>query len=318
MMADSINTQDLPFVETYGNFANGRYRGFRMPPYESEIETSERHSMYVSRKIQVFDARNAIPQPTLLDNGFTLTNFTSGVGNLLDQDAVSSIFYKECTQIVRKLTGCVSVKVTQHQYRNGYAGLPPEHPRSAKPTPNGSEGVYGGIHSDVTPYSEPGWKNLVNGRHFQVFNPWCSSNGHRPIEVMPLSLCDPASVDPMDMICADSWNQTKQRHRLVSYRLAYNERQQWFYFPNMQPNEMLVFKQYDSMCKKPNLRCVYHGALEDPNTRSSSPLRETIEVRVLALYEKESNKSDRVEEFQREVPKFTPDGRESEWKVQYS
>ena len=313
-----ISTQDLPFVETLGNFANKRYRGFRMPPHESVSDSSERRSMYQSRKIRVFDARGLTPQPTLQDNGFTLTRFTTKVGNLLDQDAVNAHFYMECARIVRKLTGCGSVKVTQHQYRNGYAGLPPEHPRRSKPTPNGSEGIYGGIHSDVTPYSEPGWRNLVDGRHFQVFNLWCSSNRNKPIEVMPLSLCDPASVDPEDMICADSWNQTRHKNRLVSYRLAFNESQRWFYFPRMSPNEMLVFKQYDSMCVEPNLRCIYHGAIEDPDTRIDAPLRETIEVRVLALYDKEKNKVDRVGEFQKEVPKFTPNGRKSEWLVHYS
>lgn len=289
-----------------------------MPPHESVVDPFEKRFMYERRRIHVFDARQLLPQPTLIQNGFTLVRFRTAVDNLLDQDEVSSLFYRECAQIVRSLTGCDAVIVTQHQYRNGFSGLPIDHPRSARPTPNGSEGVYGGVHSDVTPYSEPGWKNLVDGRHFQVLNLWCSSNRRQTIEVMPLSLCDPASVDPMDMICADSWNQTKHRNRLVSYRLAFNENQKWFYFPNMESNEMLVFKQYDSMCTQPNLRCVYHGAIEDPSTRHNAPLRETIEVRVLALYDKEERKEHRVRMFQNEVPKCRPDGEESEWLVSYS
>lgn len=288
-----------------------------MPPHESVHDSSERRSMYETRRIHVFDARHLQQQPTLIQNGFTLVKFRTVVDDLLDQNEVTSFFYKECVQIVRKLTGCESVKVTQHQYRNGYAGLQADHPRSARPTPNGSEGVYGGIHSDVTPYSEPDWKNLVDGRHFQVFNLWCSSDRRQTIEVMPLSLCDPASVDPIDMICADSWNQTRHRNRLVSYRLSFNRHQQWFYFPRMESNEMLVFRQYDSKCKQPNLRCVYHGAFDDPDTRPGAPLRETIEVRVLALYDKEKNKKHRVQLFQEEVPKLMPDGQESEWLVRY-
>ncbi|MYD81626.1 MAG: hypothetical protein F4X44_13565 [Gammaproteobacteria bacterium] len=313
-----ISTRELPFTETYGNFANRRYRGFRMPPHESVSDPSERRSMYERRRIRVFDARHAQPQPTLLRNGFTLIKFRSAVHNLLDQDEVTNLFYSECARIVQSLTSCDSVTVTQHQYRNGYAGLPVDHPKSARPTPNGSEGVYGGIHSDVTPYSEPNWKNLVDGCHFQVFNLWCRSVKRQTIEVMPLSLCDPASVDPKDMICADSWNQTMHRNRLVSYRLAFNENQQWFHFPRMRSNEMLVFKQYDSRCTQPNLRCVYHGAIEDPHTRPNAPLRETIEVRVLALYEKERDKKQRVCRFQNEIPKHLPDGQESKWLVQYS
>lgn len=273
--------------------------------------------MYERRRIRVFNARQAMPPPTLLENGFTIVRFTTEVRDLLDQDAVTHLFYKECARVVRNLTRCDSIRVTQHQYRNGYAGLPQGHPRSARLTPNGSEGIYGGIHSDVTPYSEPGWKNLVDEHHFQVFNLWCSSDRLQTIKVMPLSLCDPASVDPNDMICADSWNQTKHRNRLVSYRLAFNDHQRWFYFPDMEPDEMLVFKQYDSMCTQPNLRCVYHGAIEDPETRHNAPLRETIEVRVLALYNKEQSKTERVRRFQSEVPKHMPDGKESAWLVHY-
>ncbi|MCY3884016.1 MAG: CmcJ/NvfI family oxidoreductase [Gammaproteobacteria bacterium] len=273
--------------------------------------------MYEKRELTVSNARLLNPKPSILHDGYELINFTSQVSNLLDQHEVIALFYEECAQIVLDLTGCHSVMVTQHQYRNGYGGLPADHPKSAKPTPNGSDGVYGGIHSDVTPYSEPGWKNLVDGRHFQVFNLWCSSRKQQTIHVMPLSLCDPASVDAEDMICADSWNQTRHRHQLVSYRLAFNKQQRWFYFPHMKSDEMLVFKQYDSMCEQPNLRCVYHGAIEDPGTPPAAPLRETIEVRVLALYDLESDKSERVRRFQREIPECTPDGRKSDWLVKY-
>lgn len=313
-----INNEALPHVDSLGVFANSRFRGFRMPPLEAVCDPAERRSMYERREIRVSNARLLNPQPSLSRNGFELINFTSEVGDFLDQHEVTGLFYNECAKIVRNLTGCHSIVVTQHQYRNGYGGLPEDHPKSAKPTPNGSEGVYGGIHSDVTPYSEPGWKNLVEGRHFQVFNLWCSTGKRQTIQVMPLSLCDPVSVDPDDMICADSWNQTKHRNRLVSYRLAFNRQQRWYYFPQMKTNEMLVFKQYDSMCEQPNLRCVYHGAFEDPSTPPSAPLRETIEVRALALYDLEVDKEERVRRFQREIPEHNPDGYKSDWIVQYA
>ena len=304
-------------VEVLGNYAHDRYRGVRMPPHEWVENLVERQTMYYRRPVNVYDARQLKPAPTISSHGFTRVTHHSTCADMTDQDEVASVLYDEYATLIKELTGCVKVKVTQHQYRNGYGGLPVEHPRAAKPTPNGSEGVYGGIHSDVTPYSEPGWGPLVEDRHFQVFNFWQSSNPNRPIHVMPLSLCDMNSVDPDDMINADSWNQTKKPRKLVSYRLAFNERQRWYYYPDMQPHELLIFKQYDSKEEAPNRRCVFHGAIDLPNTPEDAPLRETIEVRLLALYEKEKDKASRVKRFQAQVPDYLPDGTLSEWMVKY-
>ena len=287
-----------------------------MPPVE-HVDKQERLSMYYKRPVKVYNARDLDPQPTIASHGFMLINHDTACSDMLNQQEVFSVLYDEYAKVIQDLTDCHSSKVTQHQYRNGFGGLPASHPRAAKPTPNGSEGIYGGIHSDVTPFSEPGWKSLVEGRHFQVFNFWQSSKRMGLIEVMPLSLCDMNSVNPDDMIYADSWNQTKHPQKLVSFRLAYDVRQKWYYYPDMQPNELLIFKQYDSMQEMPNMRCVFHGAIDLPNTPRNAPLRETIEVRLLALYERENDKQSRVRRFQSQVPKHLPNGAPSEWLVDY-
>lgn len=299
-------------VRVLGNYAHDRYRQFRMPPIE-RVNKLERSNMYYRRPLNVYNARELDPKPTLSTHGFTLIEHETACSDLLDQTEVSSVLYDEYSDLLLKLTGCRAAKVTQHQYRNGFGGLDSNHPRAAKPTPNGSEGVYGGIHSDVTPHSESGWARLVDNRHFQVFNFWQSSNTTASIQVMPLSLCDMHSVEPEDMICADSWNQTKNPRKLVSYRLAFNPNQKWYYYPNMKPSELLVFKQYDTRQELPNRRCVYHGAIDLPNTPESAPLRETIEVRLLALYEREIDKHSRVKQFQAQVPLFYPDNKQSDW-----
>ena len=216
-------TERLPFVECLGNFANAKYRDQRMPPIEREKDPVERRNMYEQLPIRVYDARSLPNPPTLESNGFTLVQHESKIVDYHDQDQVKEVLYGEFADLIRGLTGCLDVKVTQHQYRNGYGNLPENHPRHHRPTANGSEGTYAGIHSDVTPWSEPGWKNLVSGRHFQVFNFWCSTKREGTIEVMPLSVCDMTTVNPRDLICADSWGQSAKGMCLVSYRLAHNE-----------------------------------------------------------------------------------------------
>ncbi|MCE2407854.1 MAG: hypothetical protein J4G19_10215, partial [Pseudomonadales bacterium] len=80
-------------------------------------------------------------------------------------------------------------------------------------------------------------------------------------------------------------------------------------------NELLVFKQYDSMEEAPNRRCVYHGAIDLPDEEEDLPLRETIEVRLLALFDKEQDKKERVRRFQAQIPSNLPDGTTSAWLV---
>lgn len=305
----------LPFVDAKGNFANDRYRGVRMPPPEWVADPEERGSMYQQKPIRVYNARRLSPPPTLDDNGFTLVDAETAVADLHDQEAVTTRFYDECARIVRRLTGCTGTHVTQHQYRNGYGGLPPGDPRSHKPTANGSLGQYGGTHADISPYAENRWDEVVDGRHCAMFNVWRSTDLERDIEVMPLSLCDMQTVAFDDMVAADAWGGIDPRQRLVSYRLAYSPDQRWYYFPRMTPSETLVFKQYDTRQEIPNLRTAYHGAIADPTTPADAPLRETIEVRVLALFDADAERESRRARFQAQVPSAFPDGVVSDWAV---
>ena len=308
-----MTESSLPFVEATGSFANDRYRGLRMPPAEWVEDAEERGSMYQRRPIQVHNARLLDPAPILDRNGFTLVDAETAVADLHDQDAVTTRFYEECTDIVRRLTGCSGAKVMQHQYRNGYGGLPPGDPKGHRPTANGSQGAYGGTHADISPYAENRWDDIVEGRHCAMFNVWRSTDLDRDIEVMPLALCDMQTVAYGDMVAADAWAQPDPPRKLVSYRLAHSPAQRWYYFPRMTPAETLVFKQYDTRQEVPNLRTAYHGAVADPATPDDAPLRETIEVRVLALFAEDTDRSARKARFQAQVPSAWPTGTVSPW-----
>ena len=206
----------VPFVESTGSFANARYRGTRMPPPEWVEDLNERRSMYVRESIKVYNARLSDPPPTLETNGFQLVDTGTQVRNLHDQDAITTDFYRECSDLITTITGCSETRLLQHQYRNGYGGLPEGHPRGNKPTANGSEGTYGGIHSDVSPYSEDGFEKIVKGKHFQMYNVWRSTNLEQDILVMPLAICDMTTVSPEDIIAARCLvADPKQPRRLV-------------------------------------------------------------------------------------------------------
>src|SRR5262249_38523120 len=59
----------------------------------------------------------------------------------------------------------------------------------------------------------------------------------------PLALADAKSIEMDDLIVAER----RYPHRVgQTYRLKYNPKHRWFYFPEMRRDEALVFKVFDS------------------------------------------------------------------------
>lgn len=302
------------FVEAQGHFANSKYSNVRMPDHKEVDDPQERRELYHNMPIHVHNARLLDPPASIEVQGFQLVHQETKVRDFLDLNVATTSFYAECAEVVKDLTGCYDTFVTQHQYRNGYGNLPEGHPHGMRPTPTGSPGGYGGTHSDISPYAENRWDDIVGDRHCAMFNLWRSIDLENDIEVMPLAVLDMQSLRFEDMVAADAWGgaQSQQQH-LVSYRLAYNEHHRWYYFPRMKPDELLIFKQYDTREENPCLRQVYHGAIRDPETTSDSPLRQTIEVRVLALFDEEEDRVARKRRFQAEIPDRFLNGEVSTW-----
>ena len=67
------------------------------------------------------------------------------------------------------------------------------------------------------------------------------------------------------------------------YHITFNPDHRWFYFPNMQRNEALVFKTYDS-AQDGRARWTAHASFEDPTSPPGAAARESIEVRALAFF----------------------------------
>jgi hypothetical protein len=101
-----------------------------------------------------------------------------------------------------------------------------------------------------------------------------------PARDWPLALADARSVDPEDLIAADLIFPDR---RGETYRVAYNESQRWFYVPDVQPDEALLIKCWDS---DPGVaRFAPHTGFEDPTTSSGTPPRQSIEFRTIAFFD---------------------------------
>lgn len=67
------------------------------------------------------------------------------------------------------------------------------------------------------------------------------------------------------------------------YGVKYDDKQRWFYLRHQTPEEIVLFKCYDSREEEGVARCCPHTAFRDDSAPISAPKRESIEVRVLVL-----------------------------------
>ena len=115
-------------------------------------------------------------------------------------------------------------------------------------------------------------------RRFAIIQVWRAVA--QPIIANPLALADARSLASDDLIISerrypDRFGQT--------YRMRHNPAHRWYYYPQMQRHEALVFKVYDSLTDG-RARFTPHTSFADPDTPAGAPPRQSIEVRTLAFF----------------------------------
>lgn len=114
---------------------------------------------------------------------------------------------------------------------------------------------------------------LIQSR-FQIINVW---RPIKPVEKDPLALCDFQSVDPSDMIETDRIDFSSDV-KGETYGVAYNAQHKWYYMKNMQPEQVVLIKCFDSS-PDPVARYCPHSAFK----HGEGAERESIEIRALVF-----------------------------------
>merc|ERR1711998_436030 len=77
-----------------------------------------------------------------------------------------------------------------------------------------------------------------------------------------------------------STNECAEQYRLTAERAREHE---WYYYPHMRKDEVLLFKQFDSDPRNSS-RFTFHSSFIDPNVEAHLPKRESVEVRAMAIF----------------------------------
>jgi len=108
-------------------------------------------------------------------------------------------------------------------------------------------------------------------------NVWRPIRG--PLRTMPLAVCDASSMRPGDFVACD----LIYRDRMGEiYYVAYDMRHRWYYYPDMQRDEVLLLECFDSARAHGGTGA--HAAFEHPFTPADALPRESIEVRAFAFF----------------------------------
>lgn len=147
-----------------------------------------------------------------------------------------------------------------------------------------------GVHSDLTHAScrsvlkdvltEDEMARLLSHR-FIVVNVW---RPIKPIKRDPLAVCDWRSVDPTSDILAD---RRVTADEVFEFGVPiFNEKHEWYYLSDQQPDEPLIFKQLSSDVA--SSVTLLHSAFVDPK-HVNDPPRESIEMKCFAFFTEQNN-----------------------------
>jgi hypothetical protein len=209
--------------------------------------------------------------------GFDLFDFPTRVRNFLDKEQVEAIYEAEIESFLKAVTGCYRVHIFDYTVRASDPGL-----RELKQVREPASLV----HNDYTANSGftclrenlgDDAQALAQGR-FQILNVWRPQVD--PVEDYPLALCDARSVDPLDLIDSER----RAPNHIGEIQLAVHAPEQhWYYYPQMRPPEVLLFKTFDSKDGGAN-PCSIHSAIQLPHVPADAKPRESIETRAFVFY----------------------------------
>jgi hypothetical protein len=272
-------TEVLPWVKAELNYlapTPQRPRTYTYTPPEGVPQTTvvnEPHTVTIS------DARPILAELSLDREGFSLVRHRSAVGDFYDEEEVKRVYYPEAERLLKEATGAGRVFIFDTTVRRRVPGAADRWGKGPRqPVPR--------VHVDHTVKSGPQRvrdllpdeaEQLLRGR-VQIINVWRPIRG--PLKDSPLAVCDALSVKPEHLVPSDLVYQ----HRVgETYSVAFDPRHRWFYAPEMEADEALLLKCYDSSTDG-RARFAPHTAFTDPTTPPDAPPRESIELRALVFH----------------------------------
>lgn len=230
-------------------------------------------------EVEIVDCREAGRTFEIDRDGFAFVKLPATFTSFADDEMVRKFHYSEMVETAEQLLGRKVTAVLDHAMR-----LPAAGDRQRK---SGTlRHPFHSTHCDYTPRSADQQVRRAMGEEAErwIDRPYAFINFWRPIRGPlrddPLAVCAPDSVDQADLI--------RIRH-IYDYDadsevfgVAHNPAHRWYYMSDMQPDDAICFKLYDSSDARQ--RYVPHSAFTLPDPASPVLPRESFEIRLMVSY----------------------------------
>ncbi len=240
------------------------------------------------RTIRVQNARLRTRPPSLALEGFALIQHESAVSDFSDPHQVARIHGPETECLLLELTNADEVVICAPAVRRS-ARCSSGPVRVTRLGPLYDTRPVCFVHVDISDSTAARFaqrcRPMGHGRPVRRhahYNMWRALSP--PPQDLPLALCDSRSVLPSDLVEADAMMDVpgKRESSYAGLVVRYNSDHRWSHFPDMNRDEVLVFKTHDSDPAHPSH--VPHTAFADPTCPSEAAPRMSIEMRAIAYW----------------------------------
>jgi hypothetical protein len=224
------------------------------------------------RAVAIEDGRSSPRPPSLAQEGFALIAHESAVSDFGNDAEINCLYGQEIEQLLQDLTGADAVVICSKPVR-----------RTAETSRlTATEALYNArpanfAHVDISNATAAAMAEHLRPRtpirRFVHYNLWRVYSA--PPQDMPLALCDFRSVSASDLVEADAMMDIpgKKESSYEGLVVRYNARHRWWYFSDMDRDELLVFRTE-----------VPHAAFNNTTCPSGLPPRASIEMRAIAYW----------------------------------
>jgi hypothetical protein len=249
-------------------------------PSKGGGDETEHVGNFTMQDVTIYNGRHHKQASSLDVEGFKLVRQASEVEDFYDDAQIASTYHDEVKVLLTALTGAAGIEIFDDTRRSTSL----ERQKIKKIREAASI-----VHNDYTARSgvkrlcdhfadDPDEADKLSQRRFAIVNVWRSIAG--PVYNHPLALCDAATVKPENLVSVER----RAEERTGELQVALHDPgHRWYYFPEMQMDEALLFKTFDSATDG-RARFTIHTSFEDPDAAADAAPRESIETRCLVFF----------------------------------
>ncbi len=235
---------------------------------------------FAMQEVSIHDGRSDKQSSSLDVEGFRLVSQKTEVQDFYDELQVEQTYHEEVKTLLMEMMDAARIDIFDDTRRS--SSLEQQKEKKIREPADI-------VHNDYTARSgikrlrdhfadDPNEAEELLRRRFAIVNVWRSIAG--PVYNYPLALCDAATVDPKKLISVER----RAEERTGELQVALHDSgHRWYYFPEMQIDEALLFKTFDSETDG-RARFTIHSSFDDPDAPADAPPRESIETRCLVFF----------------------------------